>query len=172
VADYRVAMSDAAERFRRIAAGFSARADNVTEGGWDNPSPCEGWLARDIVRHMVAWMPGYVPGAHDARIPSVDSDARGAWEALRDALQSAFDADVDEAAAAYVIGDVLIHTWDLARATGQDETLDPDEVRRVLAALTRPDEAVLDNGHFAPSVDVPPDADDQTRLLALTGRRP
>ena len=32
------------------------------------------------------------------------------------------------------VGDILVHTWDLARATGQDETLDPDEVQRIRLA--------------------------------------
>jgi uncharacterized protein (TIGR03086 family) len=170
-------MSEVAERFRNVAAAFSARAEKVSASGWDDPSPCDGWRARDIVRHMVAWMPGYVLGAQGhVHIPPVDHDPGGAWEALRAAIQSALDDERDEAAeravAAYVIGDVLIHTWDLARATGQDETLDGEEVKRALLALTGAAGSVLENGHFAPSVDVPETAGDQTKLLALTGRRP
>jgi uncharacterized protein (TIGR03086 family) len=65
-----------------------------------------------------------------------------------------------------------VHTWDLARATGLDETLDADEVHRLVEAMEPMDEAMRSSGHYGPRVDVPADADEQTRLLAFTGRRP
>ena len=68
--------------------------------------------------------------------------------------------------------DVLVHTWDLARATGQDETLDADEVARMYAGMEPMEEAIRGSGHFGARVDVPDDADAQTRLLAFTGRNP
>lgn len=169
---------------------FTERAKAVPQGAWDNPSPCEGWVARDIVRHMVAWMPGYFLGARgieSPEIPSVDNDPVGAWETMKDAIQSALDdstirtrehdtsdgrSTLEQAVGAFGIGDVLIHTWDLARATGLDDTLDPLEVHRALEALSRSGERVLQNGHFSPSVEVTDNANEQTRLIALTGRRP
>ena len=72
--------------------------------------------------------------------------------------------------------DVLIHTWDLARATGLDERLDPEEVHRQVSGLeglpAEVDEAMRASGHYGPRVEVPADADDQTRLLAFLGRNP
>ena len=72
--------------------------------------------------------------------------------------------------------DVLIHTWDLARATGLDERLDADEVhRQVVGVESLPaevDEAMRGSGHYGPRVEVPPDADEQSRLLAFMGRTP
>jgi uncharacterized protein (TIGR03086 family) len=68
---------------------------------------------------------------------------------------------------------VLVHTWDLARATGQDATLDADEVHRLYEGMTEMDENLLrDSGHYGPRVDVPADADEQTKLIAFTGRTP
>ena len=76
--------------------------------------------------------------------PSVDDDPLGAFTAARDAIQAALD---DPATAAqeydgmfgrttfaesvdgFLSADLVIHRWDLARATGQDETLPDDEVR-------------------------------------------
>src|SRR5206468_10273843 len=90
----RSGMSDVNERFRNVASQFTKRAQAVPQDAWDNPSPCEGWVARDIVRHMVAWMPGYFLGARGIEtpeIPSVDDDPLGAWETMRDAIQSALD---------------------------------------------------------------------------------
>jgi uncharacterized protein (TIGR03086 family) len=68
--------------------------------------------------------------------------------------------------------DILVHTWDLARATGLDETLDATEVGRMLAGMEPYDEAMRQSGHYGPRVEVPDDADEQTRLIAFTGRRP
>ena len=68
------------------------------------------------------------------------------------------------------IGDVLVHTWDLARATGLDERLDADEVHRLLVVM-EPNDAVMRQGTaFGPKVPCPDDADEQTKLLAFTGR--
>jgi hypothetical protein len=71
--------------------------------------------------------------------------------------------------------DVLIHTWDLARATALDERLDVDEVHRQLVGMQsmppEVDDAMRTSGHFGPRVAVADDADEQTRLLAFMGRR-
>ena len=68
--------------------------------------------------------------------------------------------------------DVLVHTWDLARATGQDDTLDADTVGRMYAGMEPMEEAIRNSGHFGARVEVPEDADTQTKLLAFTGRNP
>jgi len=71
-----------------------------------------------------------------------------------------------------MVGDIVIHTWDLARATGLDETMDPDLVPQMLAGMEPMDEMLRQSGHYGPRVEVPADADVATRLLAFTGRRP
>jgi uncharacterized protein (TIGR03086 family) len=68
--------------------------------------------------------------------------------------------------------DLLVHTWDLARATGQDERLPPDEVHDFLVGIEPWDAALRASGQYGPRVAVPDDADEQTRLLAFTGRQP
>lgn len=81
----------------------------------------------------------------------------------------------DDAIMEFVLPDVLIHTWDLARATGLDERLDPDEVHRQIVGIesmpSEVDEAMRSSGHFGPRVAVADDADEQTRLLAYMGRK-
>jgi uncharacterized protein (TIGR03086 family) len=79
---------------------------------------------------------------------------------------------LEEAVATFCIGDVLVHTWDLARATGLDETLDADEVCGLYAAMEPMDDVLRQSGQYGPRVDVPGDADEQTKLIAFTGRRP
>jgi uncharacterized protein (TIGR03086 family) len=138
---------------------------------------------------MVAWMPAFfltAVGVDVPTIPSVDDDPLAAWQSMSDAIQAAVDdpeiaartvsmqgspVPLEEAVAAFGIGDVLVHTWDLARATGLDETLDADEVRRLLQTSAAMDE-VMRGEHFGPKVDVSDDADEQTKLIAFTGRTP
>jgi uncharacterized protein (TIGR03086 family) len=67
--------------------------------------------------------------------------------------------------------DTLIHSWDLARATGQDDQLDTDAATKALEFLMPIDDAIRRPGGFGPKLVPPPDADVQTKLLAFTGRR-
>ena len=79
---------------------------------------------------------------------------------------------LDRAIIGFILGDVLVHTWDLARATGQDETLDATEVHKMREGLEPMGDALSKSGHYNLPVAVPADADEQTRMLALTGRNP
>ena len=189
-------MTEIAERFEKVAAGFTARVTAVPADAWERPAPCAGWVARDVVRHLVEWLPGpgFLLGSFDVEtgpIPSVEADPAGAWDRVRDAIQGALDdptvatrlADcgppgrlsLEAAVDMTCTPDVLIHTWDLARATGLDERLDPEQVRRQLAGIEalppEVDEAMRDSGHYGPRATVAPDADEQTRLLAFMGRK-
>ena len=69
-------------------------------------------------------------------------------------------------------GDVFLHRWDLARATGQEETLDPERCAVMLEGMLPMDEVLRRSGQYGPRVEVPDDADVQTRLLAFIGRTP
>jgi uncharacterized protein (TIGR03086 family) len=182
-------MSDILQRYDRVTAQFTERVRGVPAGAWDNPSPCEGWTARDVVGHLTAWIPGFfgAQGVEFPAAPSVTEDPVGAWESVQATVRSAL---VDPAVAAkpvetpfstqpladtvdmIVTGDVFTHTWDLARATGQDEALDPEQLQRMVAAMgAMPEEALRADGMFGPPLDVGPDADEQTRFLAYVGRR-
>lgn len=182
-------MSEISERYRKVAGQFTQRAKSVPDASWDNPAPCEGWVARDVVRHMVEWMPGFFQSNAGLELPTppVDQDPAGAWQVLSDAIQAALDDPViaarefdmrmgrytfEDAVATFCIGDVLVHTWDLARATGLDETLDSDEVHRMVEAMEPIDELLRQSGQYGPRVEVPDDADERTKLIAFTGRRP
>ena len=68
--------------------------------------------------------------------------------------------------------DVAVHTWDLARAIGADETLDPDVIDFALT-LQHTFEAGRERGSFAPPPgETPADFSAQARLLHLSGRQP
>jgi uncharacterized protein (TIGR03086 family) len=182
-------MDEILERYERITGQFSERAQAVPADAWDNPSPCEGWRARDVVGHLTTWITEFfgAQGLAFPDAPSVQDDPAAAWEAVRSTIAEALaDPELSakpvetpfstqsfaETVDMIVTGDVFTHTWDLARATGQDETLDADQVRRMLAATGEmPEEALRSEGMFGPAIEVPDDTDDQTKLLAYLGRR-
>jgi uncharacterized protein (TIGR03086 family) len=66
---------------------------------------------------------------------------------------------------------LFVHSWDLARATGGDESMDPAQAEAMLEALKPMDDKMRAPGAFGPKID-PPQADDpKTRLLNFLGRR-
>jgi uncharacterized protein (TIGR03086 family) len=69
-----------------------------------------------------------------------------------------------------VCANTLVHTWDLARAIGVDEQLDPDAVTHCAGFLTPIDESIRRPGGFGTRIDPPSDADEQTRFLNFCGR--
>jgi uncharacterized protein (TIGR03086 family) len=183
-------MSEQTERFERLASAFTDRVEAVPPDRWDSPAPCEGWVARDIVRHLVEWIPGFFEtyaGRSIAVAASVDDDPVAAWRSVHDQLTAWLDdptvasEEIDsppgrmslEAVVDMIVtGDLLIHTWDLARATGLDERLDAGEVHRMYEAMQPMDEMLRQSGQFGPKVELPDDADEQAKLLAFTGRQP
>ena len=68
--------------------------------------------------------------------------------------------------------DVFMHTWDLARATGQDDRLDPGLCADLLAGMEPMEAVIRGSGQYGPRVPVAAEADAQTRLLGFIGRDP
>ena len=184
-------MAGPAEEHRQVAAAFTATVEGADPATWDDPAPPEGWVARDVVRHLVEWFPAFLEGNVGITLPagpSVDEDPVAAWRHLTEGVQALLDdpavagrehdlphigtMTLEQAIAMIYTGDVFLHRWDLARATGQDETLDPDRCAAMLDGMLPMDEALRQSGHYGPRVAVPEDADVQTRLLAFIGRTP
>lgn len=182
-------MDEIIERYERITAQFTDRVRGVPADAWDDPSPCEGWTARDVVGHLTEWIPSFfgTQGVEFPPVPSVSEDPVAAWDvvqttigaALRDPARASMEIETPfstqslaETVDMIVVGDVFTHTWDLARATGQDDSLDGDQLQRMLASMgAMPEEVMRADGMFGAAIDVPEDADDQTRFLAFAGRR-
>ncbi len=181
----------AAEEHRRIARVFTDRVRGVPAGAWDNTAPCEGWVARDVVRHLVEWFPEFLKAGAGIDLPSgpsVDDDPVAAWTVHSAGVQALLDdpatagkvltnphtgdVPLDQAIDRFYTADVFMHTWDLARATGQDETLDPGKCAQLLEGMLPLDGVLRDSGQFGPRVAAPEGADAQTRLLAFIGRTP
>ena len=184
-------MSSPAAEHRRIAYAFTRTVESVAPDAWDQPAPVQGWDARDVVRHLVEWFSAFIYGAAGITLPAgpqVDDDPVGAWRTHSDAVQAILD-DVDTADREHDLphigrmplgqaidmiytSDMFLHRWDLARATTQDETLDPGKCAEILEAMLPMDEALRESGQYGPRVYVSDDADIQTKLLAFIGRTP
>jgi len=180
-------VSEVAERYARIAAGFDRRVRGIDTNAWTRPSPCTEWTVRDVVAHVVAVHRHVVAGldASTPPPPATDADLVAAWTAATAEAGAAL-ADPERASAPVtgrfaampleeMIGrllcsDTLVHSWDVARATGQDETLDPAGVSYAFAMLLPNDEAIRGAGSFGPKLEPRPDADEQTRFLCFLGR--
>ena len=79
---------------------------------------------------------------------------------------------LDRAIDQFYTSDVFMHTWDLARATGQDDRLDRDFCALLLAGMEPMEEIIRSSGQYGPKVNVAVGADPQTKLLGFIGRDP
>jgi uncharacterized protein (TIGR03086 family) len=181
--------SDAAARHQLFPGAYTARVLGTRD--WDAPAPVAGWTARDVVRHLVEWFPGFLAGGTGIQLPagpSVDADPVGAWTTQFDAVQALLDdpdnaglvlknphlgeVPLPEAIDRFYTSDVFMHTWDLARATGQDDRLDAATCADLLAGMEPIEDLMRGSGQYGPRVQVPAGADSQTAMLGFIGRDP
>lgn len=178
--------ADIARRHRDRAARFGALIDGVSD--WDAPTPVAEWTARDVVAHLTSWFPGFL-AAGGIEIPRGDADdPAAAWAAQSRAVQELLD-DPDAAESSFshpmagthvlaqavdmfYTADIFMHSWDLARASGQDDTLDEQTCAAMVAGMESMGEAFRGSGQFGQQQPLPPNASAQDRLIAFIGRDP
>lgn len=157
------------------------------------PSACSGWDVKALLNHTLGecQMMTLVNGGEQASNERGDvvGDGHGlseTWERtgaenIASWRSSGLDGDrtyfygTFPAAASAVInvGEVLVHSWDLARGIGVDFEIDPElasMVHDLYAAI--PLDGMRAGGMLAPEVHVPPDATIADRMLGLLGRQP
>jgi len=179
-------MTDALTMWRQVADGFDQRLALVGSDAWDTPTCCEGWDVTQLVAHVIGAQ-RMVPKALGA---SGDIDAEGddlleVWRAVRAGAEQAFSAPgaLDRVITlpfgempardglGFPLGDLLVHTWDLARAVGADDRLLPEACAVTYASLEPIDELLRAPGYFGPKLEPAPGADAQDTLLAFVGRQ-
>lgn len=169
----------------RIVAGIGT-------GGLTNPTPCTEWDVRALLDHVVGVNAGFEAAAlrqePPAVPPALGDDLHATYQAVTERTLAAWSGPgaLDgtctighgltvpaEVAARINVLDTLVHGWDLARATGQDATLDP-ELAAVGLEIAR--QVVTDDirasGAFSPAVAVPGPVPATDELVAFLGRRP
>jgi uncharacterized protein (TIGR03086 family) len=180
-------LMSAAEQHAQDAARFGDLADGAEAAEWDRPSPVAGWTARDVVGHLVEWLPGFLERT-GTTLPPVDaaSDPAAAWRQRAADVQHLLETEGDRefespmfgtltigsAIDRFYTGDVWMHSWDLAKALGQDIDLGEERCAGALVGMEPMDEVLRGSGQFGPRVDVPADASAQDRFIGFIGRDP
>jgi uncharacterized protein (TIGR03086 family) len=181
--------SDPAERHRAVGGAFTGLV--AATRSWEAPSPVAAWTARDVVAHLVEWLPGLLAGGSDVRLPagpSAADDPHGAWRTAYEGVQAVLDdpatagrtltnphlgeLPLAQAIDRFYTADVFMHAWDLARATRQAHALDADTCAEMLAGMEPIEQLMRGSGQYGPRVPVPDDAPVQDRLLGFIGRDP
>lgn len=179
--------------YRRTVEGWKARVGAVGPDQWSLPTPCQDWDVRDLVNHVVGedrWTEPLVQGATIEEVGDrfdgdlLGDDPRAAAHEAADRATAAVGEQLpsggkvhlsygDEDMAEYVAqlaADHLIHGWDLAVATGGDTALDADLVDAVGRWFAAREEMYRAAGVIAARAEA--DGDDQSELLARSGRDP
>jgi uncharacterized protein (TIGR03086 family) len=171
--------------------------DGIREEQAALPTPCQAWAVRGLVEHVIDDLGQFAVAATGGRpdwsgvAPSVDGDWGGAfregarvllaaWRRVGD-LSGTLQLPIGEVPVTFVvnqqIAEFAVHSWDLAKATGQVIDLDPEIGEAALAWATtalRPEfRGDEDSGKaFGPEVSVAADAPVYDRLAAFFGRHP
>jgi uncharacterized protein (TIGR03086 family) len=187
-------MDDLRALHRRAADEFGRRVEKIEPDQWSGPTPCDDWDVRTLVNHLVyenRWVPDLMAGKTVAEVGDrfdgdlLGDDPKGAW---RDSVAQAVAVFAAEGAldrtvhlsfgdvpggeyASELTSDLTVHAWDLAVAIGDDASLDPALVSFTFRLWRGREQLLRNSGLFADPVEVAADADEQTRLLALLGRR-
>ena len=185
----------------RAAAALTATVRDIEPDQLSAPTPCAEFDVREVVHHLLFWGPSLEgagrkesvppPAAAESDLDLTTGDWAGDLTALLDrvadawAPPSAWEGTTRmggpmEFPAAVIggmlVGELVVHGWDLARATGQtielDDNLDGDLLAYLLPEVAAGAEQGRQMGIYGPEVAVPADAPTLDRILAMTGRDP
>ena len=189
----------AVEALRTANAEFETRLGEVTAEHWDLATPCPEWDVRALVNHVLlgtrmsvhilSGMPrNEVISYLDDDLLTDTADPVAAFVDLADQVVAGFsgpgglDGMVEHPAGdfprsmfcGFRVADGACHAWDLARAIGNNETLDVDLVHFLWDDAQPQRDALAATGMFGDSASgtLGDDAPLQTRYLDLMGRRP
>jgi uncharacterized protein (TIGR03086 family) len=182
------------ELHRRACEHFGERVHQTGEDQWHLPTPNRDWDVRALVNHVTAenlWTPPLMAGQTVADVGDrfdgnvLGDDPKRAWDdaaaaavaavqeagAMERTVHLSFGDYPGSEYASQLFADHLIHSWDLARAIGADDALDPELVDACMRWFAEWEQAYRGGGAIGPRPEIPEGADPQTRLLAMFGRR-
>lgn len=164
---------------------FADLIDHATD--WDAPSPVAEWTAIDIVAHVLVYWPGFFAwGGIELPTPNPNELAASFW--AQSVAVDELCADDERLAAEFVgpdgfvgtlgtaisfyCADLFMHGWDLAKATGQDATLNASTAEQLLVGMAPVTEQLRSLGQYGPVIEVPADAPVVDRFIGFIGRDP
>jgi uncharacterized protein (TIGR03086 family) len=164
------------------------------------PTPCPAYTVGDLLEHVGGLAQAFAAGARkeggaltsaapagDAtrlpkdwrtRIPADLNTLAVAWQdpAAWTGMTTVGGVNMPgEVTALVALDEVVIHSWDVARSTGQLFSVEPGLLQALSGFLSQafaPDQPAARKGIFGPPVDVPEDAPLLDRVIGLTGRDP
>lgn len=169
----------------------SQRASQAIAGVKDSqlgdPTPCAEWNVQALLDHLVGGPSrgyGMLAGlgrqpAPEAATPQ-DSYQEGVSLLTAEARKpGALDQTLESvggmSGAQFMMTlfmDTFVHSWDLAKATGQDTNLDAGLASIIYEAYEPKMDGFRASGRFGPAVEVATDASIQDKLIAMMGRQP
>jgi uncharacterized protein (TIGR03086 family) len=186
------------EAFDRAVASTAGIVKAVRPDQADAPTPCTEWDVRDLLSHIIGtlWLseallsdrtprhpmaPGGLPGTDLAGQDPAAAYAEASAAALTaasagDTLTRVHTTPLGDmpgpALAGFTTLDIVVHGWDLARATGQPAALDDTLAAHVLAFAEQAITPGFRAPRIGPAVPVAADAPLTDRLVAFLGRQP
>jgi uncharacterized protein (TIGR03086 family) len=159
--------------------------DGIGDGDMAAATPCAGWDVRALAGHLLHWgpslegaarkeavAPGEVVGSMREQLERL-ADAWGEAEAWQGVTQMGGPAPLPgDLVGGMVLGEFVLHGWDLARATGRTVDFPPGVLRLMYAEVARSAEQGRAMGVYGAEVPVAADASLMARTLALSGRDP
>jgi uncharacterized protein (TIGR03086 family) len=189
-----IMMPTTGEFYVRAMESTRVYIDRVRPDQWHGPTPCSEWDVKQVANHIIGenlWAAELFRGKTIAEVGSrLDGDLAGdnpaptyaasveaatpvvtAPGAMETTCHLSFGDYLGSDYAAQLFMDLLVHGWDVARATGQDSRLDPDLVQACLPIAEQLTTQFRSAGVFGDNLSVSANAGPQTKLLALLGRR-
>jgi uncharacterized protein (TIGR03086 family) len=174
---------------RDALAATGRIVNNISHAQLHEPTPCEDYDVQGLLDHLISgnrWVAPlvagktieevgdsldgtYAPSDYDASAKEADTAFSGEG-AMQKPVAVSYGPVPGEIYAGHRFIDVLIHGWDLAKATGQDTRLDPELVDACWEVITPQLDLLKGSGMFGSEIAVPDSADPQTKLLAVLGR--
>jgi uncharacterized protein (TIGR03086 family) len=187
---------DLVEAHGRCGKGFADLVAGVGPQQWRGDTPCSEWDVRTLVHHLLyeqRWTTPLLEGqtieqvgdrfegdlmgedvsSWPALVASAIEEAHAAVSepgALRSTVHLSFGDTPGEEYVTQLTADLAVHGWDLARATGQDDTIDPGAVALLLPWVEANAGLLAGSGMFGSPIPAGPDKPDQVRLLRMLGR--
>lgn len=186
------------EIMARAAAPAVAVARNIKPDQLDGRTPCPDWDVRTVVNHLMFWSAFRTElAARKQQAPADDPITEHTDFTARRDWPETFATQLDRAVAAWsepgategntglaggsmparmigmmMVGELVVHGWDLARATGQQLDADPAALAAVHEMTTAMGDQGRKMGAFGAEVKVGEDAPMLYRVLGLSGRNP
>jgi uncharacterized protein (TIGR03086 family) len=188
-----VDLTPAARRLADLVAG-------VPDGLLEAPTPCPEYRLGDLLDHVAGFTLAFTAAARKEGGEASGKGPRGDAAKLGSDWRQRIPRDLEALAAAwsepsawtgmtgiaglvmpgqavglFALDELVIHGWDVARASGQPFECDPDSlgaVHELVAQVSGPGTEGQRQGLFGPEVTVPDDAPLLDRVLGMTGREP